>query len=476
MNSSEETDRSARYAKRHPSVDKFSRTAQIDANDFAGYQIDIVHDWLRTVTGLVIVLVPVFFVLDVFIAPNELLARFAIYRAVSTAIALAQYVIVRNTQPSRFSILHGYLVSLQVGGFIALMTSHLGGFASGYYPGLIMVIIGVNLLMPWRAAHTAANSLIIVTMYVVLNIDEFDPARIPTAANNLFFLIGTAVIAVAITHVRYRLIEIEFSLLVQLKQARDALWGEMELAKQVQVALLPGSRSVRGFDIDVSYAPAKEVGGDYYDIIETKNGARYVIVGDVSGHGLDSGLIMMMAQTSVTAVLNGHDNCSPAKVLKITNAVLRENIGRLNSQHYMTMTVIKLEEDRLVAAGHHQDLLIYHGRDQRVETVSVHGTWLGIADDIDGYVDSVEIRIEDEDTVLLYTDGITEATSDEGVMYGEERLGDALKRYANLNVRAALHAIVSEVEEFQDSQDDDMTLIMLRRERERREGTGEGPN
>ena len=75
--------------------------------------------------------------------------------------------------------------------------------------------------------------------------------------------------------------------------------------------------------------PAKEVGGDYYDIIETAGGVRWITMGDVSGHGVDSGLIMMMAQTSIISMVKNCVECKPSTVLKAVNSVIRENLSRL---------------------------------------------------------------------------------------------------------------------------------------------------
>jgi len=344
-----------------------------------------------------------------------------------------------------------------------LMTVYLGGFGSGYYAGLIMVIIGVNLLMPWKATHTLANSLLIVAMYVGFNLLSSNAVDAIAATNNLFFLLGVAIISVAINHVRYQLIQTEFSLLVQLKQARDSLWSEMELAKRVQVSLLPRDMGMTGYEIAVSFVPAREVGGDYYDAIETDQGARYVAIGDVAGHGLDSGLIMMMAQTSVMTVVKGHEGCTPSDVLLTTNAVLRENVGRLGSNHYMTMTVMRLEDEQLTIAGHHQDILIYRGLEKRVETVEVDGSWLGISDNLEGFVDSKTVPLGADDCVVLFTDGVTEARSDSGELYGQNRLETAVARFAPMGSSVAVQKIVAEISDFQDLQEDDMTLIMIRR-------------
>ena len=166
--------------------------------DFNHYLNSIIHDWLKTLTTLAYTLVPAFFLLDYFMMPKELLPRFGVYRLISTLICLVQYFIIRNTKPGAHSYYHGYFVSINVGGIIALMTVDLGGFNSSYYAGLNLVIIGVNLLLPWRSIHSAINGLIIILMYLILNLMagvDFDRTVL---ANNLFFMTATAVIAVSI--------------------------------------------------------------------------------------------------------------------------------------------------------------------------------------------------------------------------------------------------------------------------------------
>jgi len=94
-------------------------SAALESGDFPSYQRAIMHDWLGTLTLLASVLIPLFFVLDTFMMPADLLPRFAIYRGISTLITIAQRLIVRRTRPGRWSYLHGYLLSLHVGGVIA---------------------------------------------------------------------------------------------------------------------------------------------------------------------------------------------------------------------------------------------------------------------------------------------------------------------------------------------------------------------
>ena len=220
----------ARIERRLRSQEWTSRA--IESGSFATYQVGIIHDWLRTLTLLAAALVPTFFVLDAFVVPAPLLLRFGLYRVLSSCLATVQFFIVLMTRPSRWSYVHGYVISAQVGGIIALMTATLGGFSSSYYAGLNLVVIGVNLLMPWRAFHTAINAALILAMYVAFNVAAGHPYELTALLNNLFFLGATAVIAAAINFVRFRLLQNEFTLLVEVRRGRDELQGEKDLVEE----------------------------------------------------------------------------------------------------------------------------------------------------------------------------------------------------------------------------------------------------
>jgi len=260
------------------------------------------------------------------------------------------------------------------------------------------------------------------------------------------------------------LIRKEFSLLVTLKKARDALWGEMELAKRIQTALLPEKQlSIKGFESAVAMLPAREVGGDYYDIIETRSGDRWIAVGDVAGHGVDSGLIMMMAQSSIMTVIKGMPHARPMDVLNTVNLVLREDIRRLGSNHYMTLMVIRLDDQSMTIAGHHQDVLVYRAALGQVEAIATKGTWLGITDQIEGFMEVRTVEIAEDDVILLFTDGVTEGRNPSGEMFSQERLSESLAKSAELPLEKTLQRMLEEIRGFQVEQEDDITLILLKR-------------
>jgi len=425
----------------------------------------LLHDWARTLAILGLTLVPIFFVLDNFMMPRELLPKFAWYRGICTALVIGQYFFLRITHPSRWSYLHGYFFSIVVGGTIAGMTTELGGFNSTYYAGMNLVLIAVDMLMPWAALHSAINGIIVIGIYVLLNVTRAQTGTFDSAIliNNLYFLCGTVVIATSINYVKQKLIVQEFYLRSDLKAARDALWGEMEVAKRIQTSLLPKMHKVMGYEIAATMLPADEVGGDYYDVIESPLGEAWVCVGDVSGHGVESGLIMMMTQTSIFATLSHAAGQRPSQVLANCNSVLKTNISRLAADRYVTCMAMQLRPDSVVFAGKHQDVLIYRARTGLVEPVSTDGVWLGLVDDISSLLQDDSRPIEENDVILLYTDGITEAMNDKRDLFGDERLRQAFARSARLGVDEIVKNIVQEVWAFMHKQKDDVTLVAVRR-------------
>lgn len=436
-----------------------------DQAELRAYINDLAHRWSMTLSALAFTLVPAFFLLDYMVVSPQLLGRFALYRGLATIIPVIQFFVLRATRPSNRSIIHGYLLTIVTAGAIALMTTNLGGFNSPYYAGLNLVIIAIVVLLPWGFAHSFANSLIVLGLYVGLNLvfPSQEPVRVQSLFNNLYFLVATAIIAVAINVVKQRLIEQEFWGRSKLSAARDALWGEMELAKRIQTALLPRVDRVPGFRAAARMIPADEVGGDYYDILQTAAGETWLAIGDVSGHGVASGLIMMMTQTSIFTTVDHTTGYMPSRVLELVNSVVKQNISRLSTDRYMSVWLARLDGGRMTFAGKHQDVLIWRKANGTVDTIPTSGTWLGIVDDLAGKLSDRTLEIAEGDAVLLFTDGITEAMSASGEMFGQARLTAVLQQHGHLEAEQILLAVLAEVQAFQSQQADDITLLVLKR-------------
>ncbi len=244
---------------------------------------------------------------------------------------------------------------------------------------------------------------------------------------------------------------------------RDRLQKEMEIAERIQTSILPKNLQAEGLDIAAVMLPAADVGGDYYDVLPFDGGC-WLGIGDVAGRGLRTGLIMMMLQSVVSALVRHNPWAAPKDMLRTVNSVIYENIRRrLGQDEHATLTLFRLDaQGRLVFAGAHEDLLIYRARDRKVEVIPTPGTWVGAVRNIDAGTVETEQHLLPGDIVLLYTDGLTEAMDENQQVFGVDRLCAEFAKVAESSVGAIRDHILGSVRQYAANQDDDMTLVVVR--------------
>ncbi|HRX47600.1 MAG TPA: PP2C family protein-serine/threonine phosphatase [Spirochaetota bacterium] len=246
-----------------------------------------------------------------------------------------------------------------------------------------------------------------------------------------------------------------------LVEARDQLWGEMELAKKIQRVLLPAEPELPGYDVSVNMTPADEVGGDYYDIINI-GGAYWIVIGDVSGHGVPAGLVMMMLQTAIRTVLNNNPHIAPSELLADINRVLTANIRLLGEDKFVTITILAcFSGGRFIYSGLHEDIMIYRADSRAVESIKTEGMWLGIKNDITEFMSDDELVINKGDVLFLYTDGITEAFDKNRNIFSKKRLRELLEKEGNKPADEIRRSVLAELEGY--AKHDDVTMIIIRR-------------
>jgi serine phosphatase RsbU (regulator of sigma subunit) len=250
----------------------------------------------------------------------------------------------------------------------------------------------------------------------------------------------------------------------ELRRTLAELWSEMDLARKIQTVLLPNETRFRDYEVSAMMLPASTVGGDYYDIIRT-DGADWVLIGDVSGHGVTAGLTMMMIQTAIrTVVLSAADGAAkltPAQVLSKVNAAVRSNLQKVSEDHYMTITGLQLEGSSIRYSGLHQDILVYRAGARAVERVETRGMWIGPVDDIRPLLRDDTLELGNGDIVLLFTDGITEAMVG-GKRFGTDGLAAAFSELAATghDSGSILKGIMKNIEGA--APQDDVTMMAVR--------------
>ncbi|MDR2467810.1 MAG: SpoIIE family protein phosphatase [Spirochaetaceae bacterium] len=246
---------------------------------------------------------------------------------------------------------------------------------------------------------------------------------------------------------------------------KERIAAELDVAARIQMSMLPESFVAPGdqFNVEINGAmfPAKEVGGDFYDFFIIDKTHFAVMIGDVSGKGLQAAMFMVVAKTLVHNHLR--QGLPPERALTKLNRELCES-NREGMFVTMWVGVFDSETGVLiyVNAGHNPPLVRTNNSSFRYITGMSHDLVTGAFEDTVYHQRS--LRLHPEDTLFLYTDGITEATSDTELMYGEDRLTHFLDTHHELDLHELFTTLHDDIKSFVGNakQSDDITMLALR--------------
>lgn len=248
--------------------------------------------------------------------------------------------------------------------------------------------------------------------------------------------------------------------------------AELDIARRLQQMVLPNAEElgqIKELDIACHMQSAEEIGGDYYDIV-AHNGGLKIGIGDVSGHGLESGVMMLMTQTAIrTLMANGETD--PTRFLNALNYTIYHNIQRMRLNRMMTLTLIDYLHGKLHISGQHEEILLVRKNRQveRLDTVNL-GAFVGISEDISEFVSTMDASLQPGDGVVLYTDGITESRPlgsepFKENLYGVERLCQVVSDNWDHPAEEIKRAVIADVCQHigvDDKLQDDLTFIVLK--------------
>lgn len=245
---------------------------------------------------------------------------------------------------------------------------------------------------------------------------------------------------------------------------KERVAKELELASKIQKELLPTQiPKVTGIDISAGLIPAEEIGGDCYDFIKIDEENLIMYLGDVTGHGVPSGIVVSIANA---LIYNYAGDTDMVTLLTQVNRILKE---KTSANMFITLVMMKwmagLNKLSYVSAGHEQ-LVKYEAATGKVALLPSGGIALGMLPDISKILKEVEVNMAEGDVVIAYSDGIPEAWKNTKEMYGMANLKRALSEYGSLaNAHAIRNAILSDVKEYMGDykQQDDITLLVLKR-------------
>jgi sigma-B regulation protein RsbU (phosphoserine phosphatase) len=188
-------------------------------------------------------------------------------------------------------------------------------------------------------------------------------------------------------------------------------------------------------------------------------------IGDVSGHGLNAGLVMLMIQSGLASLTRSNPEADPAALLCLLNQVLYDNVRlRIGGDDFATLSLLRFGRDgRFTVAGAHEELVLWCASSSRCVVLPTPGTWLGAKRDIETHTSSRSYHLERGDVLLLYTDGITEAASAGGEQFGLERVRALIERLHAAPVETICDQLFAAVDAWLTAPRlDDQTAVVLR--------------
>ena len=380
---------------------------------------------------------------------------------------------IRDLGPMVAGLVGGPFIGLGAGLMGGLHRYFLGGFVAvpcclatvmaGLLGGVIYHLHKKEFPAVWQATLFGAGMELLHMGLVLLIARPFAQA-LALVKDIIIPMTGANAVGIAIFALIIRNLIIERQTAVEKEKYRRELEHkefEIETARRIQESFLPESTPrLDGFDLAAVCLPALEVGGDFYDFIPIAQDKWGFVIADVSGKGFPAALFMALSRMCVRANAMGKPNASEA--IRIANNLISQDA---RSGMFVTMfyALLDLKHKRLnyINAGHNPPLL-FQGNAGGVTLLKAKGIALGVLDDVN--LEEVWLDLGMDDTVVLYTDGVTEAINKKEEPFGLERLIKLITQNKNLSAQSLVDKIKGEVTAFSQgqSQFDDITLVVLK--------------
>ncbi len=259
----------------------------------------------------------------------------------------------------------------------------------------------------------------------------------------------------------------EITLLNQKLEAENLyMSGKLELFREMQQMILPNPEELKAIkDLDIAgfMEPAEEVGGDYYDVLEHE-GVVTIAIGDVTGHGLESSMLMVMTQTAVRTLKEARES-DPVCFLDTLNRTIYHNVQRIKSDKNLTLAIINYSGGRVSISGQHEEIILVRseGKIELIDTIDL-GLPIGLDNDIAEFIDCQTVELNPGDGIVLYTDGITEARDITKEQYGIERLCQVISKNWHLSAEKIKEAVIDDLIRYIGEQKvfDDISLLLFK--------------
>lgn len=250
----------------------------------------------------------------------------------------------------------------------------------------------------------------------------------------------------------------------ELAAEKRAFERELEIAAKIQEALLPKNfPKMEGYNVSAYYKPAKEIGGDYYDVMPLKENRFGIVMADVSGKGIPAALIMTMLSGIINIEAREHED-----IKKVIMELNNELLLRLTNGMFVTLFFGLLDIQKnileMISAGYHE-IFVYRKSRKQIETFFLKSAAIGFLDSniLQGRLEKKNLTLESGDKILLFTDGVTDAKTATGERFGIKRLEEIFLKNCFKSTDVIIEEIKFGIENFsyKQEQNDDIAIMVI---------------
>ena len=250
----------------------------------------------------------------------------------------------------------------------------------------------------------------------------------------------------------------------QQQLAAELVNKELEVATEIQARFFPQQTpNLEGYEVAGCSIPAKDVGGDYYDFIPNPEpGQHGFVVADVTGKGVPASLLMATMRATLRANIQNNPNDIVQALRQVNGDIYRDSpVDKFITSIYCNLDY-ESHELSYVNSGHNPPYIV-RANDNRIEELDQGGLMLGIMEEID--LPKATLSIDKGDILMLFSDGVTEATNPSGELFSEERFEQWLLDHNQLSAEEMKDALLKTLRDYADgsSQSDDITFIIVKR-------------
>jgi serine phosphatase RsbU (regulator of sigma subunit) len=405
------------------------------------------------------------YVLQGALTANALVITYAFVSVFLVNLALASLVARSLALPLRWQPFAAG-VGIAVGASTILYATG-AGFSAVALPVAIAVSlpslwIAARVFRAWRSVSVVTRALVVSCVFFSLHNIDFAFLRNRPEMATLGFTIATLIIfGLSITSLAV--------VLETITERQVRVDAEVEAARRIQTKLLPVDPAMPGLEVVSHMRPADSVGGDYFDVHTAPDGSWFFL-GDVTGHGLGAGLVTLMAQSTITSILETRPDVRPRELNYLANRVLATNLARLGEQRHMTFVAMRrMGDGEFAVSGSHDAIFVHRATTGAVEQIELtHFPFgLGFTPDLARHTFGEDrLALAPGDILVMASDGVTEAAKGgnaEAGLFGDAALVELIGEHAARPLASMRDAIINRLDAFTNGvYHDDVSFVIVR--------------